>query len=152
MSQSKSDRVGEYRQYRYHPDLFYHLEFVLLQKTELGGQAEIPDFFLYRLRCWNTGFRPGGPRKQSRNCCRRRARLLFIAAALTTIGIFTWAEQNTDNDRWADKAGVTPLWCDHFDRKTHELINSGAQYGQLPHCRHRTGRQQSVCFVEIRFK
>ena len=42
------------------------------------------------------------------------------------------------------------LWCDYFERKTHELIKSGAQYVQLPHCRHRTGRQQAICIAEIR--
>jgi len=24
-------------------------------------------------------------------------------------------------------------------------VDNGAQYGQRPHCRHRTGRQQAVC-------
>ena len=31
-------------------------------------------------------------------------------------------------------------------------VDNGAQYGQRPHCRHRTGRQQAVCIAKIRWK
>ena len=68
---------------------------------------------------------------------------------IITVGILFGKSKNTHNYQWADKAGAPPLGRNHFEKEAPEVNKRGARYGQLPHFRCRTGRQQAIRVVGI---